>query len=178
MKRPTSFHVRRSLLALAAWPAWAPAQAGYEWRAWPPARPVPRLALPLLAGGQWSLAAEKGHPLLLNFWATWCEPCREELPALAALPAEPGLAGLKLLTVNSRDTRAKAERFVAEQRMALPVLLDEDGAAAKALDIHIFPTTLLVRRDGRILGRFVGDPGWAGADARARLAQLLQGPGR
>lgn len=179
--RPLS---RRTLLALAAAPAWAAAQSGHDWQPWPRQLPMPVLDLPVWGGGRWQLAAQRGRPVLLNLWATWCEPCVEELPALAALGAAYASQGLGVVFINHREAPAAIERFqargdpAAEALAHWPVLLDSDGAATRALGVNIFPSTVLVARDGRPVSTCRGDPGWAGAAAQARVAALLAPPRR
>ncbi len=172
------------VLSWAGPPGWVaraasdPTTPAYEWRDWPAQRRTPNLRLPLLDGSSWTLGSQRGRAVLLNFWASWCEPCREELPALAQLAKSLAPQGLLVVGVNYQDSRPTIERFMARDSTTLPVLLDSDGAAAKAFTSRIFPTTVLVGRDGRALGSFVGDPGWTGADAQARVSRLLAGSPR
>jgi len=166
---------RRTLLALglgACRPSQA-TEAGFQWRPWAAGRAVPPLRLPSLDGAAWRLDAWRGRVVVANFWATWCEPCRAELPSLAALAARHAGAGLVVVTVNYREDPGAIERFLASQRMALPVLLDTDGSAARAWTPMVFPSTVVVGRDGRPAGVLVGELDWAGAAAADLLRPLL-----
>lgn len=165
-----------SLVAVVA-PARAapPEQApGAQRHPWPRQRPTPALVLQTLEGQAWRLADQRGRPLLLNFWASWCEPCRTEMPALEALQARHADAGLEVLAVNVREHPATVQRFMQSTGLTLPVLRDADGAAARASGVRIYPSTLAVGRDGRARFTVVGEPDWGGPQARRWIADLLQ----
>lgn len=166
---------RRALLGLVAATALPAAAAapGHEWRPWPPKRALPPLALPVLDGTRWQLADQRGRVVVVNFWATWCEPCRAEMPSLQRLAARHAQDGLAVVAVNYRETLATIRRFVEAAELALPVLLDADGAAALAWTPRIFPSTVLIGRNGRPAGVVVGEIDWEGASARALLVPLL-----
>ncbi|MDT7834558.1 TlpA disulfide reductase family protein [Aquabacterium sp. OR-4] len=146
---------------------------GHEWRPWPGRKPVPPLDLPLLDGGRWRLAGQRGHPLVLNFWASWCGPCRAEMPALELMALRHAADGLRVLCINHRESALAIRRFTEAIDLSLPVALDADGAASAAWTPRLFPTTVLVSRSGRPLGQVLGELDWAGPAARALLAQLL-----
>ncbi|MEK8049945.1 TlpA disulfide reductase family protein [Ideonella sp. DXS22W] len=146
---------------------------GHEWRPWPKQKPTPALDLPLLDGGRWRLAEQRGHPLVLNFWASWCGPCRAEMPALELMALRHAADGLRVLCINHRESPLAIRRFTEAIDLSLPVALDADGAASAAWTPKLFPTTVLVSRSGRPLGQVLGELDWAGAAARALLAQLL-----
>jgi len=152
---------------------WAAAEAGHEWRPWPAGRATPLLALPVLDGQPLALADLRGRAVLLNFWASWCEPCREELPSLALLGERRAADGLSVLAINVREGSDAVRRFVQQQALTLPVLLDTDGAAARAFTPRIYPSTVFVGRNGRAVGVLVGPIDWLGDEAGRRLAPLL-----
>jgi thiol-disulfide isomerase/thioredoxin len=149
------------------------ARAAYEQRAWPKARPAPPLALSDLDGRPWTLAALRGRPVMLNFWASWCEPCRAEMPSLDLLAARHEHDGLVVLTVNFKDGELAIRRFLDAVSLTLPVLLDRDGAAARAWDVTMFPTTLLIDRRGSPHSVVRGEVDWTGEDGRTIVALLL-----
>jgi thiol-disulfide isomerase/thioredoxin len=170
---------RRAVLALglgagaeASFSASSSAPA-HEWRPWPAGRAVPALQLPGLDGTAWRLDAQRGRTVLLNFWATWCEPCRAELPSLLQLAARHADAGLVLMAVNHRENAAAVRRYLDAERLALPVLLDADGSATRAFTPSILPSTVLVRRNGRPAGVLVGEIDWLGDEAARLLAPVL-----
>jgi thiol-disulfide isomerase/thioredoxin len=166
---------RRRWLAAAASAAWAwPAIASDgQRRAWPRQRATPALQLPALDGGAWNLAAARGRPLLLNFWASWCEPCRAEMPSLQQLAAQHEAQGLQVIAINFREGESAVRRFIAATGLGLPVLYDRDGAAAKAFGVRTFPSTVAVNRQGRVLFVVAGEFDWTSPAARRWVEALL-----
>jgi thiol-disulfide isomerase/thioredoxin len=110
--------------------------------------------------------------VLVNFWATWCEPCRAEMPALQQLAREHRAQGLQVLAVNYKETEAAVHRFLQATGLDLPVLLDREGAAAKALEVHIFPSTIAIARSGRPKFVVTGEFDWSSPLAARWLAEL------
>lgn len=142
-------------------------------RSWPPRQPTPALALPALDGSAVSLAQFAGQPVLLNFWASWCEPCRAEMPALELLEARHAAEGLRVLAVNFRETDAAVRRFVDQTGVTLTLLRDRDGAAAQAFGVRVFPSSVAIGRDGRARFVVVGEVDWSSAQARRWILPLL-----
>ncbi|MBG9387703.1 TlpA family protein disulfide reductase [Caenimonas aquaedulcis] len=165
---------RDCLAALAGALAAGPLRAqGFVRKPWPPRTPTPALQLASVDGTPWTPAAERGHPVLLNFWASWCEPCRSEMPSLERLAAMHRDAGLKVLAVNFKEGEAAIRRFLAANPLALPVLRDGDGAAARAFGINIFPSTVGLDRNGRTLFVSVGEVDWSGPPGQELVRPLL-----
>jgi thiol-disulfide isomerase/thioredoxin len=171
----TSALRRALLLAAGLGTARAPAaEPGWEWRPWPRDKHVPRLDLERLDGSRWRLADERGHALLLNFWATWCEPCRAEMPSLLALARQREADGLRVRAVNYREGVPAIEHFVEQlQLQALSLLRDREGTAARDWTPRIFPSTVLIDRRGRPAGVLVGQIDWGGVEATALIEPLL-----
>jgi thiol-disulfide isomerase/thioredoxin len=142
-------------------------------RTWPSRKPTPRLQLPAVDGAQWQLAGERGHAVLLNFWASWCEPCQAEMPSLERLAQAQGDSGLRVVAVNYREGEAAVKRFLAKMPLQLPVVRDADGAAARAFDIHIFPSTVAIDREGRVRFIVTGEFDWGGAPGMEAIRPLL-----
>ena len=136
---------------------------------WPRSRATPALHLVGGDGRVWVPAAQRGHVLLLNFWASWCEPCRSELPALEKFAQEQRDAGVRVVAVNYRESDAAMRRFLAAHPISLEVVRDADGEAARAFDIHVFPSTVVIDRRGRT--RFVA----VGELETAELPGLVSG---
>ncbi|MFT3822074.1 MAG: TlpA disulfide reductase family protein [Rubrivivax sp.] len=168
---------RRASLAVLAGLAALPARAAdaFEWRPWPEGRrPPPLPELPLLGGGRWALAAQSGHRLLLaNFWASWCGPCREELPLLLVMARDRAPEGLRIVGINYKEPAALVRRFLDRQGLELPVALDADGQAASAWTPRIFPSTVLFDHRNQPLGTVVGEIDWTGPYAARILDPLL-----
>ena len=156
--------------ALAGLPA---AGAAALRKPWSPKAATPALQLLLLDGSPWGLAAERGHPVLLNFWASWCEPCRAEMPSLERLAVLHRETGLKILAINFREGEAAVRRFLNATPLALPVLRDSDGAAARAFGVSIFPSTMAIDRKGRTLFTVVGEVDWTDAEGQALVRAIL-----
>ena len=168
---------RRGSLALAALglPSLALA-AGPLQRAWPRGRATPALELASLDGTRWRLADLRGRVVALNFWASWCEPCRAEMPSLELLAQSAAPQGLEVVAVNYRESAAAIARFVERDALGLPVLRDADGSAARAFGVGVFPTTVLVDRSGRAAFSVVGEADWQAGPARRWVADLLNNP--
>jgi peroxiredoxin len=162
----------RLLLALAAAGLAATAgAAGLEpWKG----GSAPELALQDLQGRAHRLADYRGKVVLVNFWATWCEPCRDEMPSIERL--RKSLAGkpFEVLAVNVGEPASRIERFLEKLPMSFTLLLDRDTKTAKAWKARILPASFLVGRDGRIRHVHYGEFDWSGAAARAKVDELLQ----
>ena len=163
--------------------------AAYWHRAAPPPRPdtfpVSRpadaieawdLELSDLAGRTVRIRDLRGQVVLLNFWATWCAPCRDEMPALATLARELGPRGLAVVGVNYKESKREVQAFVQEQKLGFPVLLDDGGQVAKRYQVFALPVTVLVDRRGMVAGTVLGIRDWVAPDARAYLDRLLTQP--
>lgn len=118
-----------------------------------------------------SLAAYRGQPLIVNFWATWCEPCRREMPSLERLGAALRPHGVPVIGVTVDADANLAREFVLQYRLSFANFRDPDLRLARdALGISAFPATLLVGADGRIRARVNGAREWTGAEARRLIA--------
>jgi peroxiredoxin len=143
-----------------------------------PAEPIPAPAFELadLAGQTVRLGDFRGRVVLLNFWATWCVPCREEMPALQTLAKELGPRGLAVVAVNFKEPRREVESFVREHDLRFPMLLDAEGRTSERYQVFALPTTVVVDRRGMLVGTVLGIRDWVGPDARAYLGRLLALP--
>jgi 5'-nucleotidase / UDP-sugar diphosphatase len=121
----------------------------------PAEKPLPDLKLPDLSGKGWSLHANRGRVVLMNFWATWCAPCRAETPMLVKLGEEYKSKGLEIVGVALDDNGAgNIEKFVAEYKVDYPILLPVPDSALSRIDP--VPTTLLIDAEGRLAKKYVG----------------------
>jgi thiol-disulfide isomerase/thioredoxin len=145
----------------------------FEWRPWPAGKRVPALDLPQLDGSRWRLDTQVGRVVLANFWATWCAPCRDEMPSLVRLAEQRAAAGLQVVGINYKESAATARRFLDGLGLSLQVLLDSDGNAAKAWTPRIFPSTVVFDRRLRPVGTVVGEVDWMGEAAQRILAPVL-----
>jgi peroxiredoxin len=135
---------------------------------------TPALALSDLAGRQHTLADYQGNVVLLNFWATWCEPCREEMASMRALHQR--LAGRRfvILLVNFGETRMRVSEFVKRESLTFSVLLDPNQDASRAWRVRVLPSSFLVGPDSRARYGVIGEIDWASAGAVDVVQALLR----
>ena len=136
----------------------------------------PPLSLIGLDGRSFTLADLRGKVVFLNFWATWCVPCRAEMPALDNLYRAYREHGFLVLAVNFKQTPDEVRRFVEETRVTFPTALDPEGAVSRALKVRGLPVSFLVGRDGTLQWKAIGARDWDGPDGRAYLDRLLRPP--
>lgn len=130
------------------------------------------LSAPDLEGHVVDVAADRGRVRVVDFWATWCEPCRASLPALDALARELGPRGLSVYAVSFDEDPTQIPPFLKEVPVTVPLLWDRGGdKLAARFEIQRLPTTLIVDRRGVI--RFVHE-GWTEAQARQERRELEQ----
>jgi thiol-disulfide isomerase/thioredoxin len=161
-----------TFFANAAWAVDSAASSsnpGFQFKPWPRNQAVPALVGIDLNGNSWNLKALRGQPVLINFWASWCEPCRAEMPSLQTLAER---RSPRVLAVNFKESPAAVQRFVQQTQLRLPVLLDVDGAWAKQWGVSIFPSTVLIGADGKVRGTVVGELDWTGDAAQPVLRRL------
>jgi len=122
---------------------------------------APEFSLQVLGSGERtiSLKGYRGNrPVIINFWATWCPPCRAEMPAIQDTYEKYQADGLVVLAVDQMEPARVVQPFVLDHGLTFPVLLDEESIAADAYRIRALPTTVFVRKDGTILDIVVGGP--------------------
>lgn len=171
---PTRRHAALTIAALLAAGRPRQAMAQAQRHSWPPSRATPPLVLPGMDAPAWDLAAARGQVVALNFWASWCEPCRDEMSSLELMAQRHAGDGLQVVAVNFKEGEAAIRRFVERMALSLPVLRDADGAAARAFGVRLFPTTVIVGRDGRARFSVVGETDWTAEPARRWIAEALQ----
>jgi len=130
----------------------------------------PAFALEDLAGASVALPALKGRAVVVHFFATWCEPCREEFPALDRLAARAREHGVRVVAISVAEPPIRVRRFIEQMPVTFPVLLDQDRAVAKAWDVAALPSTFIL--DSALNARLVveQDYDWDRID----LPKLLQ----
>jgi len=119
-------------------------------------KPAPDFHLPDLDGAEVNLSDFKGKPVLLNFWAGWCRPCEEEMPYLQQVYEEWSDQGLVVLTVNLGDSPSEVNRFMQNNQLSLPVLLDIKQSLAQEYNVASIPTTFFIDKDGIIRAKIIG----------------------
>jgi peroxiredoxin len=139
--------------------------------------PAPEFAAPTLAGDTISLAALRGSPVLLNVWATWCPPCREEMPGLQLLHETFGDRGLHVIgvSIDSRGAESAIRSFADDHGIRFTVLHDPGEAVSRQFRINGVPETFLIDGAGRIVRRWIGAFDPAAADVAEQIEAALAG---
>ena len=135
---------------------------------------APEFELSDLSGTLHRLSAYRGRPVLVNFWAVWCPPCRRELAALADLRARVAGDGIEVLAVNLGDSAERVVRFLAEHPApGLPVLLDIEKTSARAWHVPALPVGFAVDRAGILRFGALGERDWRFPEIERQLRSLL-----
>ena len=149
--------------------------ASLAWAAQTLSGPAPGFTLQSSDGQQVSLASLKGKVVMVNFWATWCVPCRQEMPHLQALYERYNSLGFELLAVNVEKNNAEgARKWLEETPVTFPVLFDPNNEVTKLYKVQTMPSTVLVARDGTM--RFIHHgykPGYEG-EYQTQVRALLR----
>jgi thiol-disulfide isomerase/thioredoxin len=144
-------------------------------RRWPAAAPTPALNLTDLDGKEWNAASLRGKIVVLNFWASWCAPCIEELPVLNDLAAGEAARGkLVVLGVNYKEAAPTIRRFAEEHKFDYPILQDKSGEHFKKWTGGVLPTTVLIDANGRPRWILVGQLDRTNNRFRQTLRNMLQ----
>jgi len=137
--------------------------------------PAPAFTLSTLQGQTVHLHDYHGKLVLLNFWATWCPPCREEMPSLQSLWQDFKNRDFIILAVAAdRGNKKGVARFTARLGLEFPILLDPDGQVRKRYEVFGLPLTYLIGKDGKILGRFTAAQAWDSTAIKDQLRTFLQ----
>src|SRR5258708_23343389 len=139
--------------------------------------PAPAVSLPALDGGSRDLAQERGKVVLLNFWDTWCIPCRTEMPELQAVADDLQGESFALLTIDLQEDAGTIALFRRELGLRLPVLLDADGDVTRSYGVRALPATFLIDRNGMLRHQRLGPPSPGGAEtalSRAGIADRVR----
>lgn len=118
-----------------------------------PNTPAPDFTLPARAGSAVSLSSLKGQVVLINVWATWCGPCRKEMPLLEQIFQRYKGLGFTLLGVNVEEDSTLAESFLQDTPVSFPILFDRQNTVSRLYEVTAMPSTVIVDRQGRV--RFV-----------------------
>ena len=138
-----------------------------------PGKPAAALARQDLAGRLVDLNDLKGRVVLVNFWATWCEPCRDEMPSIERLRAKLAGRPFEVLTVNYGEGAERIAGFLAKEKLSLPVLLDPDKQSAQAWGAGGLPMTFLVDGAGRVRFSAFGERDWSEGQALRVVENLV-----
>jgi len=136
--------------------------------------PTPPLALNDLAGSLRTLDDYRGRLVLVNFWATWCEPCRDEMASMQKLQEKLAGRPFVVLLVNYGEARARVADFVKREAIAFPTLLDPNQQAPRAWRVRVLPSSFLIGPDGRVRYSVIGGIDWASQTAVEMAQSLLR----
>lgn len=170
--RPCVTRIRSILVAfvlLASLPAMPSAAALVPWSG----GKTPALQLVDAGGRARSLAEFRGKTVVVNFWATWCEPCRDEMPSLERLRARLGGRPFEVVAVNVGESPERVERFMRDVRISFPILFDRERETARSWQVRGYPTSYVVGPDGRIRYYYVGELDWA-SDEIVRVIERVK----
>ena len=136
---------------------------------------APDFTLDTLEGGQLTLSELRGHPVVLNLWASWCLPCRSEMPAIEKAYQRYKDSGLRVIGLNmtSQDSESNAKAFVQELGLTFPIVLDRDGSARARYQLLGLPSTYFIDRQGIIRSVIVGGP-MSEATIQSNIEDLVQ----
>ena len=122
--------------------------------------PLPDVSGHLVSGGKLSLAADRGHVVVLNFWGSWCTVCHQEAPVLSAAARQFRASGVRFVGVDVADNSASATAYLRHYRISYPSLNDPGDLIAvkfnRLIPISAFPSTLVISPGGKIVGRVIG----------------------
>jgi thiol-disulfide isomerase/thioredoxin len=134
---------------------------------------APPLNLADAHGKKHSLSEYRGKVVLVNFWATWCEPCKAELPSIERLRAALAGKGFVVLAVEMDGSARTSGDTAEELKLHFPMLLDRDSNATTAWNVNLLPTTFLITPDGAVALSHVGEVDWSSPQWRRKIESLL-----
>ena len=134
---------------------------------------VPALVLKDLKGATIDLADYRGKVVLLNFWATWCEPCRDEMPSMQELKRRLAGRPFEVLAVNLAESETKVADFVRRFPVDFTIPLDRNSAARRDWNVKVLPTSFVIAPDGSVRYSVVGELNWADDFAAVGLIRLV-----
>lgn len=145
-----------------------------------PPQPIeaPDFSVPDLSGKEVALSSLKGKVVLLNFWATWCPPCRAEMPAMENVYRELGDEEFDIVAISTRDareTRSKVVDYIAESGYTFPVLFDQTGTAVPPFyRTGSIPTSYIIDKEGKVVARLIGAYEWDNDEVIELLRELTR----
>ena len=168
-----------AVLLTVSLPAWTQSQVNYKvipnLEGMKEKTPTPDFTLPNPDGKKVSLKDFRGKVVFLNFWATWCVPCREEMPAMEKLYQEFKDKNFVVLAVNVKDRKQDAMNFFKELKLSYPMVIDVDAQVGLLYGAWGLPTTYLIGPQGEGLARAWGPAEWYSPAARNLIKDLLDG---
>ena len=156
-------------------PWYAPRLERLGFYVFPSPQPLPNLrVVPLVGGSPVGVEAYAGKVVLLNFWATWCPPCRVEMPSIQALYESTRDVAFDIMAISVGERPADVKAFITENKYTFPIYLDETGAVASPLASRGIPTTYILDKQGMILAGIVGSRSYDGPEVKALIRELAE----
>jgi len=141
-----------------------------------PGAPAPDFELARFTGESESLAAQRGKVVLINFWATWCRPCLEEMPSMERLYRDLAGEAFEMLAISVDETAEPIGDFRERLGLTFPILLDPEQRVAALYQTFHYPESYLVDAEGRIVSRYIGPREWDSSLYREHIRALLGAP--
>ncbi len=135
---------------------------------------APDFELENLKGETVTLSSFRGNLVFLNFWATWCPPCREEMPSMQTLYEKLEDEDFEIVAVDLQESRRTVADFIEERGFTFPVVIDSSGRTGSEYGARSIPTSYLIDRDGNAIGFLVGSRMWDGEDVEQVFRSLLE----
>jgi peroxiredoxin len=136
-------------------------------------QPAPNFMLTDLTGKEWQLSDLRGKVVFINFWATWCPPCIQELPSMEALKQRLSTASFQMLTILYSDRPELGQSMVNKSGYSFPVLIDTDAAVGRQYGLTGVPETFIIDPQGILREKFIGPFDWESQDAMIMLEKYL-----
>jgi thiol-disulfide isomerase/thioredoxin len=134
---------------------------------------APDFTLTQLGGDEVSLSSFRGKVVFLNFWATWCPPCRAEMPSMQVLYEALGNDHFEIIAVDLQESERTVQKFIDELSLTFPILLDSKGQIGAIYGARSIPTTFLIDKVGNAIGFLVGSRTWEGDEVEALFNDLI-----
>ena len=134
---------------------------------------APDFELEYLDGGKRTLSSFRGQVVFLNFWATWCPPCREEMPSMQELHEQLSDSGLAILAVDLQEPKSAVQKYIDEFELSFHIPLDIDGKVGATYGVRSIPTTYIIDREGMVLAVAIGGRDWSSDDSIRYFNDLL-----
>lgn len=136
-------------------------------------KPAPDFALVDRAGKTWTLSELRGQVVFVNFWATWCPPCREEMPAMQRLYTAMPKDKFKMLAILNNDKPAVADNFAAKLGITIPILDDQNNRVGPKYGLTGLPETFIVDKQGVLRAKFIGPANWDSPGFQQRMMEYI-----
>ncbi len=179
-KRPGADRLVTAALLLAAWlvPAAAWAVLGHSLSRLPVPVTAPDFTLEDMDGKSYTLSSLRGKVVMVNFWATWCPPCREEIPSMETVYQALHKKGFIVLAINQWETPDHVFSYMGQLEVfpSFPILFDRDSHVSEAFGVKGLPTTLIIDKQGRVVYRAIGGRNFNHPEVRKLIRQLIDAP--